>query len=148
MKPLKVLLFILTLLISLSAVNKEPDLWALFSKTRFTERLNRELSMYFLYPTFPAELKAMDGKEIILSGFYIPLDFEDDRTIIISKFPMAQCFFCGGAGSESVAVAYLQIKPTKRFKTDQIIKVKGILTLNEKDVDELNFIINNAKIIP
>ena len=148
MKPLKVLLFILTLLISLSAVNKEPDLWALFSKTRFTERLNRELSMYFLYPTFPAELKAMDGKEIILSGFYIPLDFEDDRTIIISKFPMAQCFFCGGAGSESVAVAYLQVKPTKRFKTDQIIKIKGILSLNEKDVDELNFIINNAKIIP
>jgi uncharacterized membrane protein YcgQ (UPF0703/DUF1980 family) len=148
MKPLKVLLFILTFLISISAVNKEPDLWALFSKTRFTERLNRKLSMYFLYPTFPAELQAMDGREIILSGFYIPLDFEDDRTIIISKFPMAQCFFCGGAGSESVAVAYLQVKPTKRFKTDQIIKIKGILSLNEKDVDELNFIINNAKIIP
>jgi len=148
MKAYKILLTLLTLLISISAVNKDPDLWALFSKTRFTERLNRELSMYFLYPTFPAELKAMDGKEITLSGFYIPLDFEDDRTIILSKYPMAQCFFCGGAGSESVAVAYLQTKPTRRLKTDQIIKVKGILTLNEKDVDELNFIIKNAKIIP
>jgi len=148
MKKLKTLLLVTVLLISISAVNKEPDLWALFSKTRFTERLNRELSMYFLYPTFPDELKTLDGKEITLSGFYIPLDFDDDRTVILSKFPMAQCFFCGGAGSESVAVAYLQAKPSKRMKTDQIIKVKGRLTLNEKDVDELNFIIRDAKIIP
>lgn len=147
MKALKILFPLLILLISLSAIHKEPDLWVLFSKTRFTERLNRELSMYFLYPSFPDELKAIDGQEITLSGFYIPLDFEDDRTIIISKYPMAQCFFCGGAGSESVAVAYLQGKPGKRFKTDQIIKVKGILTLNEKDVDELNFIIKHAKIL-
>lgn len=147
MKASKILLPIFCLLLLISAVTKEPDLWALFSKTRFTEKLNRDLSMYFLYPTFPDELKALNGKEIILSGFYIPLDFEDDRTIIISKYPMAQCFFCGGAGSESVAVAYLQSKPSRRFKTDQIIKVKGILTLNEKDVDELNFIIKDAKII-
>ncbi|KEO74982.1 hypothetical protein [Anditalea andensis] len=147
MKAFKIILPYLVLLLSTATVIKEPDIWALFSKTRFTERLNRELSMYFLYPTFPDEVKALDGKEIILSGFYIPLDFDEDRTIIISKFPMAQCFFCGGAGSESVAVAYLQNKPNKRFKTDQIIKVKGTLTLNEKDVDELNFILKNAKII-
>jgi len=147
MKALKILFPLVISLLCLSAIPKEPDLWVLFSKTRFTEKLNRELSMYFLYPTFSEELKALDGKEVILSGFFIPLDFDDNRTIVISKFPMAQCFFCGGAGSESVAVAYLQSKPTKRFKTDQIIKVKGTLTLNEKDVDELNFMIKNAKII-
>jgi len=147
MQSVKILLVLLILLSSTAAMVQEPDMWALFSKTRFTEKLNREISMYFLYPTFPSELMELDGKEITLSGFYIPLDFDDNKTIILSKFPMAQCFFCGGAGSESVAVAYLKEKPSKRFKTDQILKVKGRLMLNEKDVDELNFIIKDAKII-
>lgn len=143
------LVFILFIVIGSNAATfQEPDIWSLFAKTRYTERLNREISMYFLYPTFPSELKDLEGKEITISGFFIPLDFEDNKTIILSKFPMAQCFFCGGAGSESVAVAYLKDKPSKRFKTDQIIKVKGKLMLNEKDVDELNFIIKDAKILP
>lgn len=148
MKPFQIILVLIIFLISTAATVQDPDIWALFAKTRYTEKLNREISMYFLYPTFPSELKEMEGKEITISGFFIPLDFEDNRTIIISKFPMAQCFFCGGAGSESVAVAYLKDKPTKRLKTDQIIKIKGKLKLNEKDIDELNFIITDAKILP
>jgi uncharacterized membrane protein YcgQ (UPF0703/DUF1980 family) len=148
MKLTKIFIVFCILAISAAAIQKEPDLWGLFAKTRFTEKLNRQLSMYFLYPSFPAELMEMEGKEITLSGFYIPLDMNDDRTVILSKFPMAQCFFCGGAGSESVAVAYLKDRHPKKIKTDQIIKVRGRLSLNDKDVDELTFIIKDAKIIP
>jgi len=147
MKFVKIFIAFCILAISAAAIAKEPDLWALFAKTRFTEKLNRELSMYFLYPSFPAELMELEGKEITLSGFYIPLDMNDDKMVILSKFPMAQCFFCGGAGSESVAVAYLRDRNPKKIKTDQIIKVRGRLILNDKDVDELTFIIKDAKII-
>ena len=68
--------------------------------------------------------------------------------MILSKYPMAECFFCGGAGPESVAVVYLKNSPTKRPKLDQIIKVRGILQLNATDVEEMTFIIQNAVIIP
>jgi len=147
MKLSKIVLIFCILAISAATVPKDPDLWALFAKTRFTEKLNRQLSMYFLYPSFPAELLELDGKVITLSGFYIPLDLNDDRMVILSKYPMAQCFFCGGAGSESVAVAYLKDRNPKKIKTDQIIKVRGRLMLNDKDVDELTFIIKDAKFI-
>lgn len=125
----------------------EPELWGLFAKTKFMEKLNRELSMYFLYPTFPDELKALEGTEVTLTGFYIPLEITDTHMIILSKFPMAECFFCGGSGPESVAVAYLRDKPRKKLKVDGIIQVHGKLVLNEHDVDELNFIITDATII-
>jgi hypothetical protein len=125
-----------------------PDLWALFSKTRFVEKLNREYAMYFLYPAFPDELRAWEGKEVELSGFHIPIDVGTSKMVVLSKYPMVECFFCGGAGPESVAVVYLKEKPGRRLKTDEIVSVKGILELNEDDVDELNFIIRDARIIP
>ena len=136
-------------LVTLIAIGNPPslDLWGLFGKTRFAEKLNRQLSMYFLYPTFPPELKALEGKEVELTGFHIPLGITDTKMVVLSKFPMAECFFCGGSGPESVAVVYLREKPGKRLKMDDIIRISGKLVLNEHDVDELNFIINDAKII-
>ncbi len=146
----KFFLFIFSLsLLSLLAIGSPPakDLWGIFAKTRFVEKLNRQLSMYFLYPAFPDELKALEGKEVELTGFHIPLEVTDAKMLILSKFPMAECFFCGGSGPESVAVVYLLEKPSKRLKMDDIVRISGKLLLNEKDVDELNFIIKEAKII-
>ncbi|WP_199856457.1 hypothetical protein [Lunatibacter salilacus] len=148
MKKYLSIIFPLTLVTLIAIANPVPlDLWGLFAKTRFVEKLNRQLSMYFLYPAFPPELKALEGKEVELAGFYIPLEINDTKMIILSKFPMAECFFCGGSGPESVAVVYLREKPSKRLKMDDIITVSGKLILNENDVDELNFILKNAKII-
>ncbi|MBT0811710.1 hypothetical protein KIH41_10520 [Litoribacter ruber] len=139
----KILLISLILIISQTSLEKE--LWRLFEKTSFIEKYNRTYSTYFLYPKFPKELLALEGKQVTIKGFYIPLDWEENA-IVISKYPMAECFFCGGAGQESIALAYLQKSPG-RLKTDQIITVQGTLHLNNTDVDDLNFIIKNAKII-
>lgn len=130
-----------------ATLNQEPDMWALFSKTRFIEKLNREFGMYFLYPKFPDELKAYEGKIVTVSGFYIPLDMNNANIAIVSKFPMAECFFCGGAGPESIVVGYLKNKPSKRIKTDEIVKIRGKLKLNEEDIEELNFILMDAELV-
>ncbi len=124
----------------------KPDLWALFQRVPFKEKLNREHGLYFFYPEFTEELKALKGKEVVLKGFYIPLDLQSSQTLILSKYPMAECFFCGAAGPESVAVIYLQSKPPC-MKVDQIVTVRGILDLNASDVEEMTFIIRNATII-
>jgi uncharacterized membrane protein YcgQ (UPF0703/DUF1980 family) len=146
-KSLKILSLVLLLgLAGLSYAN--PDMWTLFGKTRFTEKLNREYNQYFLYPQFPAELKAYEGKEITVKGFFIPLEIDNSQMVVLSKFPMAECFFCGGAGPESILVAYLKTKPSKKYKTDQIITIKGKLKLNDKDIEELNFIVLDAVIVP
>lgn len=139
--------FLMIFSLGIEATVNNPDLWALLSKTRFVEKLNREFGMYFLYPIFPDELKEMEGKSVEVTGFYIPLDVSTSDFAVLSKFPNAECFFCGGAGPESIVVAYLKKKPSKKFKVDEIITVKGKLKLNDSDIDELNFILVDAEIV-
>ncbi len=126
--------------------NFEPDLWALFQKVPFTQKLNRDFEMYFFYPEFTDELKALEGKEVELKGFHIPLDIDNDQLMILSKYPMAECFFCGGAGPESVAVVYTSSK-IPRMKVDEIVTVRGSLKLNADDVEEMTFIIEDAEVL-
>lgn len=144
----KLIIACLAVLVLASATTvREDNMWALFAKTRFIEKLNREFGMYFLYPKFPEELKAMEGKIVTVSGFYIPLDMNNSDIAVVSKFPNAECFFCGGAGPESILVGYLKKKPARRIKMDEIVKIRGKLKLNEDDIDELNFILLDAEIV-
>ena len=55
-------------------------------------------------PKFGPEIRELEGEKIVLSGYIIPFEgmFEPDH-LIISSVPVASCFFCGGAGPESVA---------------------------------------------
>lgn len=134
-------------LLASAFVVRQDNMWALFAKTRFVEKLNREFGMYFLYPKFPEELKAFEGKLVTMTGFYIPLDVSVSDVAIVSKYPFAECFFCGGAGPESVVVGYLKNKPSRRVKMDEIVTLRGRLKLNEDDIDELNFILLDAELI-
>ncbi|TVP54360.1 MAG: hypothetical protein EA341_00255 [Mongoliibacter sp.] len=139
-------LFLILVVVGTAMNLPEKDMWALMGKTRFVEKLNREYGMYFLYPKFPDELKAMEGKEVSITGFFIPLEMNTSNIAVISKYPNAECFFCGGAGPESVVVGYLKKRPGKRIKTDEIVTIKGKLKLNDSDLEELNFIIQDAEL--
>lgn len=128
------------------AGNAQPEGWALFAKTKFDARYNEKAGEYFLMPAFPEELKALSGKDISLEGYFLPIDVEGDEYIILSKFPYSQCFFCGGAGPESIAEVYFKGKREK-FTADQFIRIKGKLKLNEGDIDHGNFIVEAAELI-
>ncbi len=138
-------LLILFLVVSLSAW-AQSDGWALFAKTKFEAKYNDKAAEYFLYPVFPVELKDLVGKEISLEGYYMPIDIDGDAYIILSKFPYSQCFFCGGAGPESIAEVTFKIKQGK-FEMDQFLRVKGRLKLNEGNIDHGNFMLEEASMI-
>jgi hypothetical protein len=74
------------------------------------------------------------------------MDLDDNRGIILSKVPYSACFFCGGAGPESVVEVYFTDKHP-RFKADQVIKVTGILRLNDTDITHMNFILTGATLV-
>jgi uncharacterized membrane protein YcgQ (UPF0703/DUF1980 family) len=121
----------------------QTDAWASFAKTKFESKYNEKAGEYFLYPVFAAELKSLVGKEVNIEGYYLPIDVEGNAYIILSKFPYSQCFFCGGAGPESIAEVYFKTKQSK-FEPDQYLHIKGKLRLNEGDIDHGNFIIEEA----
>lgn len=118
--------------------------WKTLADVKYRKELNEEYELYFMYPTFGPKVRSLDGKRISIKGYMIPVD-EYGRRYVISAKPMAQCFFCGGAGPESLIELQLK-KNGLRFKTDEIRTVTGILTLNARDVDHLNYILKGVEV--
>lgn len=120
--------------------------WSQFEDVKFKWEYREEVRAKVEMPTFGEKLLSLEGKEIELSGYYLPMVM-DRKQIIISKQPFASCFFCGGGGGpESVAEVHFKDSP-RRFKQDEIVHVKGTLKLNPDDFDHLVFILTNAKVI-
>lgn len=132
--------------IALSSVYGQVNTWDIFAKTKFELKFDEKIGENIFVPNFPANLKAMEGKVLTVEGYYVPFAPEDGNYIIISKFPMSQCFFCGGGGPETIAeVNFAGDTPT--FAIDDIITVKGKLRLNVEDPDHINFILEQATLI-
>lgn len=147
MKKILFLIILMTDCVSLSAQQQkwEPEGWLLFLKVKFEPKFLKEHNAKYLIPVFNNAIKAREGTLVSLSGYYLPFKLEDNR-LFLSKYPYAACFFCGGAGPESVVeVIFPAAKP--KLKQDQVITVKGKLKLNDTDIDRLNFILEDAVVI-
>lgn len=122
------------------------DAWNEFAKTKFEPKYYEKIGEYLFYPKFPDNLRALEGKEITIEGFYVPFAPEDGNYIIISKYPMSQCFFCGGGGPESIAEVNFK-GPVPKFQVDDVITVRGKLKLNSEDIEHVNFILTEAILV-
>lgn len=141
----KIIMIVWSCLLSVTAL-AQTDGWDAFARTKFETKYNEKAKEYFMSPVFPPELKALVGKEVDLEGYYMPIEVPGDAYIILSKFPFSQCFFCGGAGPESIAEVTFKVKPGK-FEADQFIRIKGKLKLNEKDLEHGNFLVEDAVLV-
>ncbi|MBX2947229.1 MAG: hypothetical protein KF725_15470 [Cyclobacteriaceae bacterium] len=143
-KYINTTLFLLVALVSLA--QPKFDAWNEFAKTKFEPKYYEKLGEYLFYPSFPETLKALEGKEITVEGFYVPFAPEEGNYIILSKYPMSQCFFCGGGGPESIAeVSFKGTVP--KFQVDDLITIKGKLKLNASDIEHVNFILEEAVLV-
>jgi len=134
------------LIIALGVFVTPEEGWTLFAKTKFKSKYFKEQDEHFLVPSFDQLLLSKRGGEIQIKGHYMPIDMKGN-SLILSRYPYSSCFFCGGAGPESVAEIVLKDKKPK-LKADQVITVKGRLRLNESDINHLNFVLEEAEIVP
>lgn len=99
-------------------------------------------------PVFSDEIKALEGTEVTVPGYIIPAGGLDavfqPNHFILSSLPLAACFFCGVGGPETVVEVYLE--GTIEY-TDTPIIVKGTLVLNAYDIYQLQYILEDAKLI-
>ena len=145
-KRLFIILVSVSLLGGSASYSQTLDTWNVFARTKFEPKFHEEIGEYLFYPQFTAEVKKLEGKEITVQGFYVPFAPEGDDYIILSKYPMSQCFFCGGGGPESVAEVNFAKDPGS-FQVDDLITVRGKLKLNSDDLDHINFIITDAVLV-
>ena len=124
--------------------SNSPQGWDAFENITYEWKYIEELEEEILAPKFDEELEALEGKEIFLSGYYLP--FEVDSSFILSAMNYASCFFCGGGGAETVAQIKIYPVPDY-FEPDQFVKVKGKLKLNNTDLNYMNLILEDSELI-
>jgi hypothetical protein len=119
--------------------------WELLKDVEFDEIWSEEFQAYYMVPKFSKSVKEMDGKEVQIRGFIIPVDIVQDY-YVLSANPYSSCFFCGQAGPESVMEIQM-IKKYEGLRMDQVITFQGTLKLNIDDIYQLNYILEEAQII-
>lgn len=119
--------------------------WEALRDVTFKKKWYAEESVYMLYPTFGPTVQKMNGKPVELTGYVLPVDLESN-VYVLSAFPYSACFFCGGAGPESVVSLKFK-KPGRKFKTDERRTFRGTLKLNADNIYELNYIIADAEMV-
>lgn len=120
--------------------------WQAFAQVKTETKYFKTEGVYVVTPKFDEKIKSLEGMYFTLKGYYIPTEVQSDKWLVMSKVPMSQCFFCGGAGPESIAMINFKGK-APRFKTDQVFTVRGKLRLNDSNLDELNFILDDSELV-
>lgn len=135
----------LVLLTGLQPLQGQTTLtWNDLTDVKFSKTFDAGLGIEILHADFGKSLKMLDQKEVILKGYMIPLDPLGTQ-YVLSKNPMATCFFCGGAGPETVVELRLHPKSIRRYATDEVLTFKGVLSLHEKNETSLNYVISGAQ---
>ncbi|GAB3998435.1 hypothetical protein GCM10028807_46100 [Spirosoma daeguense] len=119
--------------------------WETLRDVTFKKKWYAEESVYMLYPTFGTNIQKLNGKAVELTGYVLPVDLESN-IYVLSAFPYSACFFCGGAGPESVVSLKFK-KSDKKFKTDERRTFRGTLKLNADNIYELNYILADAEMV-
>ena len=120
--------------------------WKNLDSLKIAYYFDADYGDYLGKPTFSKESMAWNGKNVIIEGYWIPVSEIGDSTVsVLSALPYAQCFFCSGAGIETV----MQIKAEgniKRMETDEKVALKGKLLLNRDNPMELYYQLVNASL--
>lgn len=117
--------------------------WEQLSHVTFQPRYYEEIQDSLLFPFFAPEVTALAGDSVIITGYVIPLQ---EGIYFLSKTSFASCFFCGGAGPETVVELELRDKDAM-FANDDFLTFKGVLKINDTDIERLNYILEDAEVI-
>ncbi|MEO9512069.1 MAG: hypothetical protein ABJN84_07995 [Flavobacteriaceae bacterium] len=96
----------------------------------------------FREASFSNKITSLEGKEVIVMGFFLSLD-GNPSTYLLSKNPMASCFFCGNGGPETIIELQFIKKPS--YLTDDLLSVSGILRLNRNNPNHCYYRIEKAE---
>jgi len=146
MKYIATLLLAFTMM-SGSAQVESPSksTWRTLGKITFKKVYDELMGFKVDMPVFSDQIKELEGKEITIKGYIVPTEgYKSHKEFILSAFPYNMCFFCGGAGPETV----MEVESLEgvEFSADPIT-LKGILRLNDNDINRLMYKIEEAAVV-
>lgn len=113
------------------------NIWKTLGKITFKKEYDEMMGFKVDVPVFSADVKALEGKEVTVKGYIIPVeDYGGQTEFVFSAFPYNMCFFCGGAGPETV----MKVTAAEAIPyTAEAITIRGVLSLNDTDRNELMY---------
>lgn len=117
--------------------------WKQLADVTYVLKYNKQFDGDVMYPVSGAGVKKLADKEWMIEGYMIPLDIKSGL-YAVSKNPYAACFFCGAAGVESVVSLKFKTRP-RRYKTDEYCVMKGVLALNDDNVNDFIYLFKGAE---
>lgn len=121
------------------------NLWSTLAKITFKKEYDEMLGFKVDVPVFSEEIRAMEGKEVTIKGYIIPVEgYKSHKEFIFSAFPYNMCFFCGGAGPETVMEVFSK-EPVKY--SAEAVTLRGKLELNATDINRLMYALNDAEMV-
>ncbi len=122
-------------------------IWRTLGGVQIEKEYDPMIGMEIIRPTFGPLITALEGKEVEVKGYIIPLEGKKKQGhFMFSAFPYNMCFFCGKAGPESAMQVFTK-KGQEVVYTDEAVIVKGILRLRRNDVTGLIYALENAELI-
>lgn len=132
--------------VSAQSTDRPTNFWKVFQQVKFKNKYWKAAGAEVPTPTFGPDIRKWEGQEIALTGFVLPADDVGvPGLVVLSRVPFSQCYFCGGAGPESICEVQTKSPKLPRFKNDQRYSFKGKLKLNDSDLEHFNFILTDAE---
>ena len=123
----------------------EPNVWKTLAKLTYKKEYNELLGFKVDVPVFSEDVRALEGQEVEVRGYIIPVDgYKSQSEFVFSAFPYNMCFFCGGAGPETVMEV---VAATPIAYTTEPVTIRGILHLNEEDINRLIYSLEEVVLV-
>ena len=119
---------------------EETNYWRTLEDVTFAQKEVEGIPME--YPTFGKIVKQAEGEIIALRGYIMPLEISGVNKFILSAYPYSNCYFCGGAGPETVIEVTARNKIYYRSKP---VLIKGKLRLNGSDPHHMTYLLDDAE---
>ncbi len=118
------------------------SIWKTLGKITYKKEYDEIMGFKIDKPVFSSDVQSLDGQEITIKGYIIPVEgYKSHKEFIFSAFPYNMCFFCGGAGPETV----MEVLADEAVKyTAEPILLKGKLVLNDMDINRLMYALEGA----
>ncbi|MBB4078947.1 hypothetical protein GGR28_001564 [Lewinella aquimaris] len=119
--------------------------WQDLAKVTYEKKYDELLGFKVDVPVFGENVRAMEGKTIEISGYIVPVEgYKSHNEFVFSAYPYNMCFFCGGAGPETV----MEVTATDPVKySTSRITLRGKLTLNNDNINRLMYILTDAELV-
>lgn len=128
------------------AAPKKANTWKTLAKITYVKEYDEIMGFKIDKPVFSDPVKELaDGGEVTVKGYIIPVEgYKSHTEFIFSAYPYNMCFFCGGAGPETV-MEVLSKEPVKY--TAEQVTLKGKLILNSDDINRLMYLLEDAVLV-